>query len=141
MVRFPNNFSDGGPSIIERLAKCKVFTRPADNQQVYRAIWLDGWDALRSRLRGDDRRPDLFIFDTCLDLVRVMPLMIHDPANPEEMLKKGMEDHAVDCLRYAVMSRSFIKRMPEPRTPPRSLNTMTLDELWDAHERGGSVRL
>jgi hypothetical protein len=127
--------SDGGPSIIERLAKCKIYTRGADNKRIAKYGFMGGWDAVRSRLRGDGRRPDFYIFDTCVDLIRIFPLMIHDPANPEDMLKKGMEDHACDCARYAVMSRPFIRRMPEPRTPPRPLNTMTLDELWQEDDK------
>lgn len=50
--------------------------------------------------------PRIQIFSTCHNLIRTLPNMIHDSANPEDLKKvHGFNgDHAVDTLRYLVMS-------------------------------------
>lgn len=49
-----------------------------------------------------DRRPRLLIHSTCLNLIRTLPGMPRDPAQPE-LYDSDAEDHAVDALRYLVM--------------------------------------
>ena len=50
--------------------------------------------------------PTLQVFNTCSNLIRTLPNMIHDTTDPEDMKKThGVNgDHAVDTLRYLVMS-------------------------------------
>ena len=75
---------------------------------------MGGWSELRSRLKGDlDGNPMLFVFSTCRELVRTMPMMLHDPNHPED-LDTDLEDHLVDALRYLVMSRAYRQREPDP---------------------------
>lgn len=85
-VADPSIFSeDGGPSHADRMAARKVFFRPADNARVARLGAMGGWDQLRARLKGDGERPALFIFSTCLDLIRTLPALQHDDGRPEDI--------------------------------------------------------
>jgi hypothetical protein len=134
--------SDGGPSIKERLGRAGIHCRDADNRRVSERGAMSGWDVLRARLIGDGINPDLFVFNPCVDLIRTLPMLQHDPARPEDVLKHG-EDHLADALRYSVTSRPFIRHAEPPKgyAALRPLNTMTLDEIWTDHEKRGSVRL
>ena len=117
-VADPATFAeDGGPSIIERIAKvgCKGW-RPADNKRVSQSGALGGWDQVRQRLKGDETGPGLLLFSTCKDLIRTLPALQHDPDRPEDVDTDG-EDHAPDEARYACMSRPFIRNKPDDRKP------------------------
>src|SRR5262249_2891157 len=103
--------SDGGPSISERMARQKVFFRPADNARVAQRGAMGGWDQLRARLKGDGARPGIYFFSTCADAIRTIPSLQHDAARPEDVDTES-EDHAADDVRYACMSRPYI---PRPR--------------------------
>jgi hypothetical protein len=121
----PSTFKeDGGPSIAERinrrlLEKKLCAFREADNARVSRQQSPDkhgpmgGWDQMRQRLIGDDGRPMLYVFSTCRDSIRTIPVLQHDPDRPEDLDTKS-EDHAADDVRYACLSRPWIK------TPIRS---------------------
>ena len=100
---------DGGPSIAERMARLGVSFRPADNKRVAARGAMGGWDQMRSRMRGDGENPMLFVFSTCRDFIRTVPLLQHDQSRPED-LDTEAEDHVADEARYACMSR--------PYTPP-----------------------
>lgn len=92
---------DGGPSIAERMLKEGVLWRRADNQRI------NGWDSMRQRFIGEDDKPMLYVFDTCIDSIRTIPLLQHDETHPED-IDTDMEDHAADDWRYACMSRPWI---------------------------------
>lgn len=115
----PAAFSqDGGPSIYERMSKAtdhKVTFRPADNKRVSQKGALGGWDQMRARMKGDGERPALFVFSTCKDFIRTVPLLQHDQDRPED-LDTESEDHVADEARYACMSRPYIReiRKKEP---------------------------
>ena len=113
----------GGPSVAENLTRGEqewterhaahreppsAWSR-ADNARLPDAGTLGGWDEVRRRMNGREvggvRRPMMFVFESCEHLLRTMPYMVHDDARPEDMLKKGAEDHAVDSVRYGMMSR------------------------------------
>lgn len=101
--------ADGGPSIAERMARCGVHFRAADNKRVAGRGQMGGWDALRARLKGDaDGNPMLVLFSTCVDAIRTLPALQHDTSRPEDVDTDG-EDHAADEIRYACMSRPWIK--------------------------------
>lgn len=109
---------DGGPSIAERMQRCGVLLRPADNKRVPQHGAMGGWDQLRARLRGDGEKPALYLFDTCTHLIRTLPALQHDDARPEDLDTDG-EDHAADELRYACMSRPYVPPLPAAAKPPR----------------------
>lgn len=114
----PAAFSqDGGPSIAERMmqgttGKNGSTFRRADNKRVAGRGAMGGWDQLRSRLDGDeDGRPMLYFFETCIHAIRTIPALMHDQNRPED-LNSDMEDHAADEVRYACMSRPWLKALP-----------------------------
>lgn len=107
---------DGGPSIAQMMAKEGVFFRPADNKRVSQKGALSGWDQMRTRLKGDaDGRPMLYVFETCRDFIRTVPVLQHDPDRPEDLDTDG-EDHVADEARYGCMSRPYIPRKSEEDT-------------------------
>jgi hypothetical protein len=108
--------SDGGPSIAERMATRGVMFRRADNTRVSQRGAMGGWDQLRSRLIGDGERPMIYFFSTCKDAIRTLPALQHDQARAEDVDSDG-EDHAADEIRYACMSRPYVRRIvaPQPR--------------------------
>jgi hypothetical protein len=112
---------DGGPSIAERIRREGVHFRRADNKRVPQAGAQGGWDQMRGRINGpcDEKGeptgpPMLYVFSTCRDFIRTVPVMQHDPNRPEDLDTDG-EDHVADEARYACMSRPWI---PTPPTPP-----------------------
>lgn len=147
----PAAFSeDGGPSIAERindvLSKVHLaqFHR-ADNKRVSRSSGdptrsgpMGGWDQMRARFVGsaerlDDGsinwstgRPMIYFFETCRDTIRTIPVLQHDPVRLED-LDTHAEDHAADDVRYACMSRPWIKKLAIVE-PIRGANEMTFDE-------------
>jgi hypothetical protein len=70
----------------------------------------------------------LYIYDTCHDLIRTFPAMQHDAKRPEDVDTES-EDHAADELRYACMSRPYLRTAPVVQ-PIRGTNEMTMDEVW-----------
>lgn len=109
----PSAFSeDGGPSIGERMLHAQVVFRPADNARVAREGHIGGWDQLRARLRGVDGKPMLYVFSTCRDFIRTIPILQHDPDKAED-LDTAAEDHVADEARYACMSRPWVMPAPE----------------------------
>ena len=111
---------NGGPSLAERLAHCRVGFAPADNTRVGRAGALSGWDQMRARILGDGVRPMLYVFDTCRDFIRTVPMLQHDAARLED-LDTEAEDHIADETRYACLSRPLIAKAPAPVGTPRDL--------------------
>ncbi len=129
--------SDGGPSIAERMATRKVFFRRADNARVSARGALGGWDQVRARLLGDGERPGIYFFSTCRDTIRTLPALQHDQNKPEDVDTEN-EDHAPDEVRYACMSRPYVKDNPI-RKQGKILgvgphNEVSLDDLWDKKE-------
>lgn len=66
-----------------------------------------GWAVLRRALATGDGGPRLRLFrGACPNLERLMPAMVHDPLDPEDIADKlhgtKTEDHAPDALRYAM---------------------------------------
>jgi hypothetical protein len=114
--------SDGGPSISERMWRGTtgdngVTFRKADNKRVTDRGAMGGWDQMRSRLIGDnDGRPMLYVFSTCVDFIRTVPALQHDPDRPED-LDTDAEDHIADEARYACMSRPWMRNAPEIERP------------------------
>ena len=113
----PSAFAvQSGPSIAETLIRNGAIFRRADNTRTTRDKRMGGWDQLRARLAGDlDGRPMLYIFEQCRDLIRTLPMAQHDDHNPEDLDTDG-EDHAIDDIRYACLSRPFLQRSSNTKT-------------------------
>lgn len=126
--------SDGGPSIAERMSIRKVYFRRADNARVTARGAMGGWDQVRARLVGDGERPMIYFFSTCRDTIRTLPALQHDQTKAEDVDTES-EDHAPDEIRYACMSRPYVKDASKPK-PGKLLmvgpgNQVSLDDLWD----------
>ncbi len=107
-VADPSIFSsDGGPSLAERMSPICGLWKRADIARVGRNGALGGWDQMRKRIIGDGTTPMLFVFDTCRDFIRTVPVLQHDPDRPED-LDTNSEDHVADEVRYACMSRPLL---------------------------------
>ena len=116
------NKQDGGPSIMERMAYRGIHFESGDNQRIA------GWDQVRARLVGEDGRPMLYVFSTCVDLIRTLPALQHDEKKAEDCSSSG-DDHLADSLRYMAMSRPYL---PIPQEKVRDiLSAPTLNDLWD----------
>ena len=108
--------SDGGPSIAERIKKGTsgsngVAFREADNKRTPGRGAMGGWDQMRSRLEGEDEgRPMLIFFETSVHAIRTIPALQHDEDHLED-LNTTMEDHAADEVRYACMSRPWVRKV------------------------------
>jgi hypothetical protein len=107
---------DGGPSIAERMAKVGVSFRRADNKRVAQMGALGGWDQMRQRMKGEEGRPMIYCFSTCVDSIRTIPALQHDLDKPEDLDTDG-EDHAADEWRYACMSRPYQPMRAAPKKP------------------------
>lgn len=119
----PAAFSeDGGPPLSERinaeLIKAQLVPfRKADNKRVPGRGAMGGWDQVRGRLVGDaDGLPMLVMFSTCVDSIRTVPALQHDPLKPEDLDTEG-EDHAADDIRYGCMSRPWIRVVHDAEKP------------------------
>lgn len=100
-----------GPPIAQQYADAGVQCRKANNARI------DGWARVREYLKPDRRGvPALHIFSTCTDLLRTLPMLVHDDIRPEDLDTRG-EDHAADALRYALMSRPLRTRVPNSDAP------------------------
>jgi len=115
----PSAFAqDGGPSLAERIAQGsggKVWFRRADNTRVAQRGAMGGWDQMRARLVGDaEGRAMVVTFATCIDSIRTIPFLQHDPDRLEDLMTDS-EDHAADEWRYACMSRPYVPTREQPR--------------------------
>ena len=118
-VMDPSAFSvDGGPSIAERMFYAtagKVAFRRADNRRIGALGALSGWDQVRSRMVGEEADkqgqtiPMLYAFSSCVNLIRTIPSMQHDPDRPEDCDTTG-EDHA--CFAAGTLVDTAIGPQP-----------------------------
>lgn len=77
---------------------------------------LTGWDTVHRYMRWTEHTPSkLKIFDTCVNMIRTIPTLIHDDTNPEDVDTRG-EDHAADELRYFLQTLRE-QKTPRPETP------------------------
>lgn len=93
---------DGGPSHAETMLKYGVVLRKADNSRIA------GYLEVRNRIAGDVEGPMMYATTNCHDgFWRTMPDIIMDRLHPED-IDTDQEDHVVDEVRYACMSRPWI---------------------------------
>ena len=108
-VADPSIFTEqGGPSIYDQMvggardANMSLHFDPADNERVA------GWQLMREMLEesGKDHpeKPGLWIFETCTDWIRTVPILQQDERRPDDV-DTDLEDHAADETRYCLMAR------------------------------------
>jgi hypothetical protein len=73
----------------------------------------NGWERLRELLKAaaQDRpeEPGLWVFDTCTEFIRTVPVLPRDPKKPDDVLTTA-EDHIGDETRYRVLALSRVAR-------------------------------
>jgi len=123
-----------GRTIADQFAAAGVPMAKATNSR------LAGWNKLRTMLAWTAahqemdigsgqmmpigaQAPQLQVFSSCKNLIRTLPTMIHNPDDPEDMRKKGMEDHASDTLRYGVMALDVQPDKRQRSAQPYSMGT------------------
>lgn len=131
-VADPSIFAaDGGPSRSEIFGKLGLHFRPADNKRIGRSGAMGGWDEMRQRIAGRDGLPMLYVFSSCRDFIRTIPVLQHDPMRAED-LDTSSEDHIADEARYACMSRPWVPPMRPTEKPRRDRYERHRDDNEDA---------
>ena len=88
---------NGGEPIVAAADRHQVYFDRADHTRIA------GWMQVRRRLQfGDDGRPMLYIFSTCKNTLRTLPILQYSARDPED-LDTTEEDHIADALRYFCM--------------------------------------
>ena len=88
-----------GESIADTFMTAGIPLKKADNDR------LNGWMRMREYLKdAPDGSPYWQIFSTCPNLIRTLPLLVHDENRVEDVSSKS-EDHAPESCRYGLMSR------------------------------------
>lgn len=106
---FNKRGEQGKSSIASVYWKAGVRLYPARNER------LSGWQTVRNALAWTEAEsPRLRVLQgRAPNLVRTLPMMVHDPLDSEDLADKirsvKTEDHAVDCLRYGLV----LEAMPE----------------------------
>lgn len=102
-----------GESIAEIFAKNGVPAIQADNSRII------GWQQMHEFLAtAPDGKPFMQIFSNCRNLIRTLPAAIFSETNPEDISDK-CEDHAIEAVRYILMSRPKPKIIREKPLIPK----------------------
>jgi hypothetical protein len=115
-LRWPNRLIQPGPAdssifdvqdghcIADSFKKVGVTWLPANKGPGSRK---NGWELMRERFgaakRFPQEKPGLYVFNTCLDFIRTVPMLPRDEKNPDDVDTKS-EDHAADESRYRVLA-------------------------------------
>lgn len=102
--------AETGESFAGKAAKAGVYFNKGDNSRI------TGWMQCHYRLMFDaDGYPKMYVFNTCRDFIRTIPLLCYDEHKVED-LDTSMEDHAADEWRYFLMTRPIVPEVPEKET-------------------------
>ncbi len=104
-----NRRQDTGRSAADMFEEHGIPLYRAANARVHG--WLDLKEWLRVR---EDGKPRLMVFSNCVNLIRTMPLVLHDEKNPDDVAKEPHEaTHAPDAARYFVSAQPLAARDAE----------------------------
>jgi hypothetical protein len=117
---------DDGPSVAEKWEKAGFRMIPGNNHR------LNGLAMVHDRMmtEGEDGRPMLLVFDTCLNFIRTIPTLVPDENNPEDV-DSDLEDHIYDETRYAVMSDFSHRPMDALRRQNGQWTTRARGRKWN----------
>lgn len=109
---------DGGPSHAETMLAKGVVLRRADNSRI--AGYLKMRDFISdSEDDYGNLRPMLYVTSNChAGFWRTVPDLVMDELHPEDV-DTTQEDHCYDEVRYACMSRAWVKDTKKPERKPR----------------------
>jgi phage terminase large subunit len=126
---------DGGGEPIQKLMQA-VFDRIRRDivmQQANNAR-VPGWQKMREYMRlAPDGFPWWQVDPSCENLIRTIPMMIHDEKHPED-LDTTAEDHAPDCARYGLVS---LQTIPKVILSPHGVQT--LDRIFGNQEEEAPI--
>ena len=97
---------------------------------------VPGWTRLKEllhqrtlELQGKDHGPGLRVYrGKCPNLVRTLPLMEYDERESrQDDMNSDLEDHCLDALRYAVMSRPQASVRPIAAQTPQERAALGAD--------------
>lgn len=118
---------------------------PANNEVA------NGIDRIKQLLKCDSRtsEPRLFFFDTCSNLIEQMAQYRYEELTPGQEMAKNIkespvkkDDHAVDALRYAIMSRPEEPKIADLKAKQREQATLSGSvqrELHDLKQKGKTL--
>ena len=118
-----------GVSAAEEFEKHGIWFEKGNNARIA------GWMQIRERLKFDENGyAKLYIFDTCPNLIRTIPLMMFDEHKVEDLDTK-LEDHALDSLRYICMGNIIAPRIIEKKAKPMHdpLNQFKKESKYDKY--------
>ena len=95
-----------------------------------------GWLAIKDvlRLRGAESRPKLYIFSTCVGLIRNLPLLMRDEKKPNDCTTEPHDiTHLPDALRYLIV---YWHRAPD--VPEAGTSRKWPQDILDDYMRGTS---
>lgn len=90
---------------------------------------VDGWSAVRELLAlNHEGEPRLHIFNTCTELIKCLPALVHDSRHPEDCdTEPHWATHAPDALRYFAVAYT---RPAPPKETARVKYTPDMLEDW-----------
>ena len=82
---------------------------------------VEGANAFKQRLIGrkskdGKREPSIYFFASCIHSIRTIPMLGYDKHNPATY-DTTAEDHIMDAVAYACLSRPWSPEKPEPEKP------------------------
>lgn len=108
-----------GPSVAETAGEYGIYFTQGDNARI------SGWMQIHNRLKFDSEgRAKMYVFKTCKDFIRTIPLLIYDEHKPEDLDTEG-EDHIADETRYMCMMRPI---EPERKKVPTEYKSDPLNQ-------------
>ncbi len=110
---------------------------PANNEVA------NGIDRVKQLLKpqGPKNEPRLFFFDSCVNVIEQMAQYRYEELTPGQEMAKNIkespvkkDDHAVDALRYAIMSRPEEPKMADLKANKLQEATLTGSIMRELHE-------
>lgn len=104
-----NRRQDSGRSAADIFAEHRVYCTKASNERI------QGWADMREwlKLRADGK-PSLLVFDTCVNLINSMQLVLHDEKRVDDMADEPHKyTHFPDAIRYFVSGRPTAPERPK----------------------------
>lgn len=103
--------AESGESVADVAAKYQVYFEKGDNERIA------GWMQAHYRMMFDENGyPMMYVFNTCKDFIRTIPLMMYDEHKVED-IDTELEDHIADEMRYFFMTRPISPRVAEVQLP------------------------
>lgn len=108
----------------QEYAEAGVPLTKADNDRIQGKRRVDSALALQP-----DGLPGLQVFSNCLNLIRTLPMLVHDDVRVEDVDTEG-EDHAYDSLRYG-LSNVRLAVDEEGERIKKEAEQRVLQKLWE----------